>query len=126
MNSKTSPGRPRAGSPYAAGGCSQLDLFERDPCEHLFPYWRESLRGWLEDVWQFRHKPETTGWSMACQGFIFAEFLYQHGQMIKPDFRRYWRFNRRVKRWHDRARWHAQGRLDFGTANNALCVKGRQ
>lgn len=78
---------------------NQLELFERDPMEHLFPYWRKQLRGWVEDVRIYRHYRYTTGWSMACQGFMFAGFLFRHGQITKSEFRRWFRLNRRVKRW---------------------------
>lgn len=78
---------------------TQLELFKRDPMESLFPYWRERLRHWLEDVWMYRHNHNTTGWSMACQGLLFPEMLFRHGQITKTEFRRWWRLQRRVRRW---------------------------
>ena len=77
----------------------QPELFARDPSEGLYPYWRESLRVWLDDVRFYRHIRDTTGWSMATQGLLFAECLMRHGQMTRAEFRRWWRFERRVKRW---------------------------
>ena len=78
---------------------NQLELFARDPDEALFPYWRESLHRWLNDVWVYRHYPNTTGWSMARQGLLFARCLLRHGQMTRAEFRRWWRLDRRVQRW---------------------------
>ena len=77
----------------------QLELFKRDEKEYLFPYWRESLRRWVCDVYQWRGYPYTTGWSMACQGYMFARLLYSHGQLSRSELRRYFRFDRRVQRW---------------------------
>ena len=77
---------------------NQLELFTRDPMEPLFPYWRESLRACLDDVWHFRHNRNTTGWSMATQGLSYAGWLYQHGQINRTEFRRWWKFFRRARR----------------------------
>ena len=93
---------------------TQLELFVRDSEEGLFPYWRESLRGWLEDVWMFRHNRNTTGWSMARQGLLFARCLLSHGQMTRAEFRRWWRLERRVKRWDSFANTTAQRTLPAG------------
>jgi hypothetical protein len=78
---------------------AQLELFQRDPSEHLFPYWRKRLLAWPREVLIYRHYRNTTGWSMACQDFMFAGLLLRHGQLSRPEYRRWWRFERRVKRW---------------------------
>lgn len=78
---------------------NQLELFPRDPCEHLFPYWKKQLMKWPREVMQFRHYTQCTGWSMCCQSFMFARNLFRHGQINKAEFRRWFRFRRRVWRW---------------------------
>jgi len=77
----------------------QLELFQRDPYEHLFPYWRERLDRWPTTVFEWRHHRYTTGWSMATQQFFFAEALFRQGQLTREQFRRFLRFERRVRRW---------------------------
>ncbi len=79
---------------------AQLELFARDPHEHLFPYWRQQLLAWCEGVWMWRHHRDTTGWSMATQGLSFARLLFRSSQMSKAEFRRWWLFDRRVRRWN--------------------------
>ena len=78
----------------------QLELFARDPMEHLFPYWRDRLQEWVRDIWRYRHQRDTTGWSMARQGYIFAQCLFMHEQMARPELRRWWRLDKRVRRYH--------------------------
>jgi len=77
----------------------QGELFVRNPDEHLFPYWRKQLNSWVKQVWTYRHYRHTTGWSMATQGFMFASMLFKSAQISKEDFRRWWKFNRRVRRY---------------------------
>jgi hypothetical protein len=67
--------------------------------EHLFPYWRERLAEWPCEVRYWRHDRNTTGWSMASQGFSFARFLFGEGEMTRQEFRRWFKFNCRVRRW---------------------------
>lgn len=80
----------------------QLELFQRAPCEHLFPYWKGRLDRWPSEVFEWRHYRDTTGWSMATGEFSFARFLFRHGQLTRQQFRRFFRFARRVKRWDRR------------------------
>jgi len=75
----------------------QLELFK--PAPPLSPWWREQLKGWLEDAWRYRHNRHTTGWSMATQGMLYARLLYKTGQMEKAEFRRWFKFHRRILRW---------------------------
>jgi len=77
----------------------QAELFAKDPHEALFPYWKDSLGSWLRDVWLYRHDRNTTGWSMATQGLLFARLLFGSGQLTRAEFRRWWRLDRRVQRW---------------------------
>jgi hypothetical protein len=77
----------------------QLDLFQDHPKAHLFPYWRKRLAEWPRDVMESRRHPHTTGWSMATQALHFAIWLHRNGQMTLQEFRRWCRFNRRVRRW---------------------------
>jgi hypothetical protein len=77
----------------------QLDLLPKDDWEHLFPYWRDSLKSDINDAFYFRHARNTTGWSSCRGGISFARFLFRHGQMTKNEFCRYWKFFRRVERW---------------------------
>jgi len=76
----------------------QLELLPAHPHEHLFPYWRSRLSRWPSEVFMWRNRRNTTGWSMACQGFAFARHLFSSGQMSRAEFRRWWRLNRRVWR----------------------------
>jgi hypothetical protein len=80
----------------------QLDLIPRPEFEELFPYWREQLKTWIKDAWYYRHAPFTTGWSMACSGITFAEHLFRCGQMTKTEFRRWFKFHRRIQRWENK------------------------
>jgi hypothetical protein len=84
----------------------QLELFPQlealEDRRFLVDYWRRSLREWLKKVWRFRHYRDTTGWSMACGGFLFAKLLFLDGKMTRKEFRRWWRFSRRVRRWDER------------------------
>jgi len=77
----------------------QLELFPKDPMEHLFPYWRDSLRQGMRDALLFRHHADTSGWSMARQSWFFATCLFRHGQITRSEYRRWWRFGRRMHRW---------------------------
>ena len=83
---------------------NQGELFQKSPCDHLYPYWRKSLKGWIKDVWDYRHYRDCTGWSMACQGFLFARFLFMNGQLSKIQFKRFFRLKRRVDRWEKKGR----------------------
>lgn len=65
---------------------------------HLWPYWRGQLKSWIEDAYYYRHSRESTGWSMATEGFMFARLLYGDGQLSREQFRRYCRFNRKIQR----------------------------
>jgi hypothetical protein len=76
----------------------QLDLFKKDQYEHLLPYWWQKLKEWHRDIFQWRHRRDTTGWSMATGNYFFATALFRHGQINRKQFRRYWKFNRRVTR----------------------------
>ena len=75
----------------------QLQLLEKHPHEELFPYWREQLKKWPSEVFYYRHARDCTGWSMALQGFLFARLLFGCAQMSKSEFRRWWKFNRRIQ-----------------------------
>lgn len=77
----------------------QLELFVADPDEGLFPYWRDELREWVDTTWHFRHHRNCTGWSSAEQGYEVAYDLFRHGQMTRSEFRRWYRFNARIRRW---------------------------
>jgi hypothetical protein len=77
----------------------QGELFKRSQYEELYPYWREQLKQWIIDAWHYRHARHTTGWSMATQGFMFARRLYAEGQISKDQFRRFFRFHRRIRHW---------------------------
>jgi len=90
---------------------NQLELFAKDGSEHLFPYWRDSLRQWVNEVRFYRGAWNSTGWSMATQGYSFAQLLFRHGQMTRKELRRWFRFHRRVKRLD---------RVHFHQANNDL------
>lgn len=85
----------------------QLDLFPQAEIQvitqdrerlRLTDYWRERLRRWPSDVLFWRHHRDTTGWSMATQGFCFARFLFRDGLMSKVEFRRWFSLHRRVRR----------------------------
>lgn len=80
----------------------QLDLIPVGKYEHLYSYWRDRMDQWICDVRRFRHAQNSTGWSMACQGFSFALHLFACGQMDRAQFKRYWSFNRRVQWWDKR------------------------
>lgn len=77
---------------------AQLELIATHPHEKLWPYWRERLQEWPGEVWRWRHSRGTTGWSMATQGYGFAQFLFRDGQISKQELRRWWRFDRRIRR----------------------------
>lgn len=83
---------------------TQLELFQSTGWEHLFPYWRERLKNWPAEAWMFRHNRETTGWSVARQGYAFAQWLFSHGQMSREELKRWWRFSRRLDAWDHAAR----------------------
>lgn len=81
----------------------QLELFESDKVDqyaHLYQHWQKDLEDWPREVFSFRHDRDTTGWSMASSGFIYARMLFQCGKITRKAFRRYWKFNRRVHRWN--------------------------
>lgn len=82
----------------------QLELFttldERKP---LLDYWRECLKAWPAKVREYRHYRNTTGWSMATGGFSFARRLFRAGKITRKDFKRWWKFHRRVRRWNEKA-----------------------
>jgi hypothetical protein len=74
----------------------QLELFSKHPKEHLFPYWRKRLAAWPKEVWECRHQPHSTGWSMATQGGWFADLLFAAGELPSCEYRRWQRFEHRV------------------------------
>jgi hypothetical protein len=76
----------------------QLDLFAPHPDERLFRYWRQRLSEWPREVMESRHQLDSSGWSMATQGLKFAVWLFKARQMHPLEFRRWCRFNRRVRR----------------------------
>jgi hypothetical protein len=76
----------------------QPELFAIDPDTTLFPYWRRSMLHWPKEAFMFRHYHNTTGWSMARQGLMFPRMLFRHGQITRAEYRRWWRFDRRIKR----------------------------
>ena len=81
----------------------QLELFEPekpDQYAHLDAHWMNDLKRWPGEVFEFRHHRNTTGWSMSRGTFIFAKFLLCRGKITIKQFRRYWRFHRRVQRWN--------------------------
>lgn len=80
----------------------QLDLFAAADDAELVPYWREQLRGLPAEVFAWRHHLNTTGWSVARSGWLFALWLYSAGQMTRAELRRWWRFGRRCDRWETR------------------------
>jgi len=75
---------------------AQLDLFA--PEHPAANYWRRQLKAWPREVMAYRHHPNTTGWSCAFSGFNYARWLFQSGLMTRPQFRRWWRLHRRVRR----------------------------
>lgn len=77
---------------------AQPDLFTLDPNTRLFPYWRRSMLAWPREAFIYRHHHNTTGWSMATQGLMFPRMLFWHGQITRAEYRRWWSFNRRLKR----------------------------
>ena len=77
----------------------QLELFTQRKEHRLCPYWRKRLGEWPGEVLESRHHPDTTGWSMATQGLKFATWIFKAGEMSRSEFRRWCRFNRRVRRW---------------------------
>lgn len=78
---------------------AQLTLdIAHDPHEHLWPYWQERLREWVRDALYYRHSRGCTGWSTVTSGFMFARLLFRSGQLSRQQFRRYWKFNRRIQR----------------------------
>ena len=79
----------------------QMSLGITSPYEHLYSYWRERLKDWVSEVYRFRHARYTTGWSMATQGFFFAEMLHKEGQLSTNDFERYARLDKRIQRWEN-------------------------
>ena len=78
---------------------TQIEFFQKDEKEELFPYWREQLKEWPGEVFSWRHRRNTTGWSMCCHALMFARLLYRHGQMDKKEFKRWWKFDIRVMHW---------------------------
>jgi hypothetical protein len=42
---------------------AQLDLFVIDNQEENFPYWRQQLRGWVKDVFEYRHYSAFSPWA---------------------------------------------------------------
>lgn len=76
----------------------QLELFALRSTNRLIPYWRERLAAWPREVWEFRHRPHTTGFSMAMQGGWFADLLHKDGSMTAREYSRWQRFDRRVYR----------------------------
>jgi len=75
----------------------QLELFtEKD---RRASYWRKRLAEWPCDVLESRHQPDSSGWSMATQGLKFATWLFKANEMGIAEYRRWCRFNRRVRRW---------------------------
>ncbi len=74
----------------------QLELFSEHPQARLFPYWRKRLAVWPKEVWECRHRPHTSGWSMATQGGWFADLLYTAGEMTAGEYARWQRFEHRV------------------------------
>tara|TARA_R110000868_G_C10387083_1_gene719936 strand:- start:108 stop:389 length:282 start_codon:yes stop_codon:yes gene_type:complete len=79
----------------------QLELFapeKVDQYAHLYALWKKDLLAWPSEIFEFRHFRNTTGWSMASSSFIYARMLFQSGKITRSDFRRYWKFNRRVRR----------------------------
>jgi hypothetical protein len=80
----------------------QLELFEPEKVDqyaHLYAFWQKDLLDWPREVFAFRHSRDTTGWSMACSGFIYARMLFQCGRITRSAYRRFWKFDRRVRRW---------------------------
>lgn len=77
----------------------QMELFKVDCRMRHFRYWKDQLRKWPREVFEWRHHRNTTGWSMATGGFSFAEFLVDAGEMNVAEFKRWQRFARRVARW---------------------------
>ena len=95
----------------------QLELFEPEKVDqyaHLYAHWEKDLGDWHREVFEFRHFRNTTGWSMACSGFIYAKMLFQSGKITRNAFRRYWKFDRRVRRWNliDQAQARRTGGVD--------------
>lgn len=77
----------------------QLELFKECKTHRLSSYWRSRLSQWPGEVMSSRHKPDSSGWSMATQGLKFAIWLFKAREMHGCEFRRWCRFNRRVLRW---------------------------
>ena len=77
----------------------QLELFTEVKTHRLSPYWRNRLRKWPQEVMESRHQLDSSGWSMATQGLKFATWLFQAKEMSLKEYRRWCRFNRRVRRW---------------------------
>lgn len=75
----------------------QLELFTEQ--DSRTPYWRKRLAEWPCDVLSSRHEPDSSGWSMATQGLKFAIWLFKANAMGTREYRRWCRFNRRVRRW---------------------------
>jgi hypothetical protein len=79
----------------------QLELFSdeyREPA-HFVTYYRQALKKWPDSVMYYRHHRDSTGWSMATGGFFYARCCFSRGVITREQFRKYWKFNRRVRRW---------------------------
>lgn len=65
----------------------------------------------MRDAYLSRHNVNTTGWSYAIHGKLFASLLFIDGQISKAEYRRWWRFFRRLRRWERttiaRQRYHS-------------------
>jgi len=68
----------------------------------LIKYWQSSLNDRIHLAFEFRHNTETTGWSMATQGFSFALFLWSKGRMPRSTLRRYFRFFKHLEHWEQK------------------------
>jgi hypothetical protein len=79
----------------------QLELFTEDFRERptLVAYWRKQLTAWPRRVFDNRHYRDTTGWSMATGGFVFARLLFGEDRLTRAEYKRFRRFHRRVSRW---------------------------
>lgn len=74
-----------------------LALFQGQHPE-LHEYWRSELKSAVKDAWRYRHRRWTTGWSTACSGDVFSQFLVSEGQISKEMHARYLRFFDRISK----------------------------
>jgi hypothetical protein len=88
---------------------AQLELFapadtltEGPPPPPNCAHWFKQLRQWPAEVFNWRHATNTTGWSVATAGLSFAIMLHRAGNLDTEEFRRYCKFNRRVRAWDRR------------------------